>query len=212
MRLVFVGESDPDSSGDAMTTVFTADKPSANGMIFADGRPMTGEDYLALGVTSPRVELLDGSLLVTPNPTRALQKIARHLANTLEANADPALLEVGDAVNVQLGPDRMVIPDVVVFAADDEVDDLIIDSTFVVLVCEIHSPSNATTDKVLKKHYYAVAGIPWYLMVDPEAGTFTLYQLAGSAYKEHSVTKVGEILRLTEPVTVDLDPATLLPD
>ncbi|WP_250027637.1 Uma2 family endonuclease [Paractinoplanes maris] len=195
-----------------MTPLFAPDKPPVSATIFPDGRPMSGDDYLALGVTSPRVELLDGSLLVTPDPTRTHQRIARHLANTFESNADPARLEVDDAVNVQLGPDRMVIPDVVVYAADDRVDDLIIDSAFVVLVCEIHSPSNATTDKVLKKHYYAAAGIPWYLMVDPTARTFALYELAGSVYKENSITKANEVLHLTEPVVVDLDPATLLPD
>ncbi len=210
MRLVFVRESGPDSSGDAMTTVLTADKPPAAGTIFRDGRPMSGDEYFALGETSPRVELLDGSLLVTPNPTVRHQRIARHLADALERNADAAHLQVEDAVNLRLDSDRIFIPDLVLFSADVEDTELFIEADTVALVCEILSPSNATTDKVLKMHCYAEAGIPWYLVIDPQGPTLHLYELAGSAYKKHSTTQAGEVLTLTEPVAVEIEPTRLL--
>ncbi|WP_250003056.1 Uma2 family endonuclease [Actinoplanes sp. M2I2] len=192
-----------------MATVFIADRPPANATVFRDGRPMTGDDYLALGVTSPRVELLDGCLLVTANPTNKHQRLARHLANTLDKDADPAIVQVDEAVNVRLGPDRFFIPDVAVYSADvGEV--VFVDAEAVVLICEILSPSNPTTDKVLKMHVYAEAGIPWYLMVDPRGPTLRLYELAGAAYQEHSTAGPGEVLHLTEPVTTRLDPEALV--
>jgi Uma2 family endonuclease len=78
-------------------------------------------------------------------------------------------------------------------------------------VCEIISPSNAATDKVLKTHYYAAAGIPWYLLVEQETGTLHLFELIGDKYVEVQTAEVGAVLRLAEPVAVDLVPEDLLP-
>jgi Uma2 family endonuclease len=78
-------------------------------------------------------------------------------------------------------------------------------------VCEIVSPGNAATDKVLKMHYYAAAGIPWYLLVEQDTGALHLYRLDGDRYREETVVSAGGVLRLTDPVTVELDPLALLP-
>jgi Uma2 family endonuclease len=200
MRLVFVKESELDHAGGAMTTD-----------IFSDGRPMTEAEFSALGHTPERIELFDGSLHVTPAPTLRHQTISRRLANALDGGAYAAGLRVFEAVNVRLRPGRIPIPDVVIASADIKLDELIIDAAETSLVCEILSPSSSVTDKVLKAHYYAVAGIPWYLLVDPDTGVFRLHELANGTYCEHSVAKVGEVLRLTEPVVATIDPAKLLP-
>lgn len=193
MRLVFVRESDP---GDAMTST-----------IFSDG-PMAEEEFLGIGDTPERIELFDGSLHVTPAPTPRHQVISRRLANILDRGAVAAGLQVLEAVNVRLRPDRIPIPDIVI-ATDVDLDELVVDFSDVRLVCEIMSPSNSTTDKVLKKHYYAEAGIPWHLLVEPTTGELRLYQLSGTKYIDHSVAGMGEALRLTEPVAVSIDPAEL---
>ena len=86
-----------------------------------------------------------------------------------------------------------------------------IDAGAVRLVCEIVSPSNASADKVLKMHYYAEAGIPWYLLVEQDTGALHLYRLADRHYVEHSVTRPGEVLRLAEPVAAEIRPEELLP-
>ncbi|RLP87859.1 hypothetical protein EAD89_18075 [Micromonospora sp. BL4] len=46
--------------------------------------PWTESDYLALGVTACRIELLDGGLLVGPPPTVRHQAIVGALATVLE--------------------------------------------------------------------------------------------------------------------------------
>ena len=176
--------------------------------IFGRGLPWTEEEFLALGEYPERVELFDGSLLVTPAPTPRHQHISRKLANALDASGSG--LYVVEAVNVRLQPGRIPIPDVVITRAID-FDELIIDADAVQLVCEIVSPSNASADKVLKMHHYAAAGIPWYLLVEQATGALHLYRLAGSHYVEHSVTYPGTLLRLKEPVEATIAPEDLLP-
>ncbi|MEU4217680.1 Uma2 family endonuclease [Actinoplanes sp. NPDC026623] len=178
--------------------------------IFGRGLPMTEHEFLALGETSERVELFDGSLYVTPAPTPRHQMISRRLANLLDAGAGKAGLIVMEAVNVRLQPGRIPIPDLVV-TTEIDLDESVIDAEAVLLVCEIVSPSNASADRVLKMHYYAAAGIPWYLLVEQDTAALHLYELTGDHYAERSVTKAGEVLHLTEPLAARIPPADLRP-
>ncbi|MEH1054325.1 Uma2 family endonuclease [Micromonospora sp. CPCC 206171] len=178
--------------------------------VFDHDGPWTEEEYLALGETQQRVELFDGSLHVTPAPTPRHQRISRKLGNILEAAAETAGLELLEAVNVRLRPGRIPIPDLVITGPVD-LDELIIDAVDVRLICEIISPSNAATDKVLKMHYYAAAGIEWYLLIEQETGTLHLYRRQGSHYVEQSVTKPGDTLELSEPVKATIRPEELVP-
>jgi Uma2 family endonuclease len=174
------------------------------------GTPVTEEEFFALGETSKRVELFDGSLYMTPAPTPRHQVISRRLANLLDPGAGAAGLNVMEAINVRLQPGRIPIPDLVV-TTDIDLDVLVVDAEAVLLVCEIVSPSNASTDKVLKMHYYAAAGIPWYLLVEQETQALHLYELSDGHYRERSVTKTGDVLHLTEPITASIAPENLLP-
>jgi Uma2 family endonuclease len=167
----------------------------------------TEEEYLALGETADRVELFDGSLLVSPAPTLRHQHLSRLLANALEPSAQAAGLDIYLAVNVRLRRGRMPIPDLVI-TEPVPLDTLVIEANLLRLVCEITS-TNAATDRVLKMHYYAAAAIPWYLLVDPDPLMLRLYRLDGDQYVEDSSAKFGEILTLTEPFEAAVDTALL---
>jgi Uma2 family endonuclease len=172
--------------------------------------PWTEEDYFQLGETDDRIELLDGSLIVSPAPSKRHQDLSWQLAYAFRSAARAVGLRVYEAVNVRLQTGRIPIPDVV--AADTDPDGATVEAAEVRLICEVVSPSNAAADRVLKMHLYAVAGIPWYLLAEQESGesvTLRLFRLEGEHYVEHAVAEAGEQLRMTEPFEVVLDPAAL---
>ncbi len=182
--------------------------------VFDHDGPWTEEEYLALGETPQRVELFDGSLHVTPAPT------PRHQAHLRESGRpywNPAARAVGlqllEAVNVRLRPGtRIPIPDLVITGPEWISTCPTVEAAEVQLVCEIISPSNASTDKVLKMHYYAAAGIEWYLLVEQESRRATPLPAAGHATTQSSsATRTGEVLRATEPVKATIRPEELVP-
>ncbi|MEU6024809.1 Uma2 family endonuclease [Micromonospora sp. NPDC047134] len=169
----------------------------------------TEDDYFAMGETHDRIELLDGSLIVSPAPSKRHQLVSWNLVASLRPAAHPHDLLVFEAVNLRLGPDRIVIPDVVGADTDDE--GTVVESAEVALVGEIVSPGNAAADRVLKMQLYAIAQIPWYLLVEQDGDTHSLrlYRLDGGHYVEDRVAKAGETLTLAEPFRWQIDPATL---
>jgi len=158
----------------------------------------TEEEFRALPETVwPRLELLDGALLVSPAPRMSHQRFSRALANAMDA-AVPEDWEVLEGINVRLATGRIVIPDLVVVREIGE--GVVTDAADVVLVAEIVSPSTGSQDRLLKPALYAVAGVPCYLRVEqqPELVVHVATLEAGE-YVEYGVARAGEPLRLPAP-------------
>lgn len=77
--------------------------------------PWTERDYLTLPEDNRRIELLDGGLLMSPNPANQHQRLLTRLWRALD-EAVPAELEVLHTVNVRVGPGKILIPDLAVIA------------------------------------------------------------------------------------------------
>jgi Uma2 family endonuclease len=175
--------------------------------------PWSEDEYLALGETLNRVELIDGGLWITPAPSLPHQDISFLLTAVIRPAARAAGFRAHEAANVRLGSSRIVIPDLVVATPDPRSG--IVDAAEVILIGEIVSPSNASTDRVQKMHFYAVAGIDWYLLVEPdlvdfESVTLRLFRLDGDQYVSHAVAHGGQTLEFDGPFTFQIDPDTLL--
>lgn len=171
---------------------------------FAHDGPWSEADWLGLPESS-RVELVDGALVVSPNPTNRHQRLNGRLFALLDAAA-PTGWEVLIEPNVRLGTDRDVIPDTAILSRAD-MDTLINDAADVMLVAEIVSPGHAAYERLLKPRLYAQAGIRWYLRVEPTALTAHLHELRDGEYVE---VAAGATLDLDEPFGVRVDLPGLL--
>lgn len=166
--------------------------------------PWTEQAFFALP-EDPRVELLDGALLVSPYAGIPHQRLSFRLCAVLE-KARPAGLEVLPTINVRLAPGRILIPDIVV-VADPPQDAVAAEASSVLLALAIASPGNAATDRAIKPALFAEAGIPTYVRIELMGPIAHVYRLRKGRYRE---VESGTVLRLAEPFPVQIDLAALL--
>lgn len=121
---------------------------------------------------TPRYELIDGKLLVTPAPKVQHQQLAGGLYRRLYPYARQH--QIGEAVispaAAELSPDSRVEPDV--FVAKLAPGDRMLRAFPVrelVLAIELLSPSSARHDRGIKRRFYQASGVPEYWIVDGEA-------------------------------------------
>ncbi len=135
-------------------------------------------------------EWWDGNLLVRPRETSRHELCVTALAKALRVGLTD--LQVLSGVPVRLGPDRIAVPDLVVTCAVD-LDQPMIDAGAIRLVAEVVSPASAVLDQVLKMHGYAAAGIPCYLLAEPERGAVHSHELRGGTYVTGSVVHLVQV-------------------
>lgn len=150
-----------------------------------------------------RVELIDGTVIVSPAPTSQHQRVLQRVQLAFAA-ATPDRYESLPGVNVVLSGARLLIPDLTV-VTEPGADTVYYKGDQVLMAVEIHSPSTRTYDRALKRQLYAEAGVPFLLLVDPSTDPVdaVCHKLSGDSYRE-SARAIDGHLRLTEPFMVTI--------
>lgn len=158
------------------------------------------------------IEIVDGMIVVSPSASKRHNRLARLLANALDAAAGPDWNADTDFdVRLQDVPLTNRRPDVVVYRANT-IDITPTRPEHVLLVVEIVSPGSETTDRVVKPDQYARAGIAFYWRVEfTDSGVPVVYSYvldsASRRYREGDVF-MGAI-KAAAPFPVEVDLTTL---
>jgi len=156
-----------------------------------------------------RYELVDGTLIVNPPPFIQHGMAVERLRRALDRAAPPEFLVIAVGVGVLLGPDTMLIPDLVVVPADAIARKVeYFDPADVFLVAEVLSRSTQRHDQVLKRHVYAESGIEQYWIVNPRKRAITV--LTGKGLRDERVLRPGSTLRVDRPYPIEFDPADVV--
>ncbi|WP_063728118.1 Uma2 family endonuclease [Streptomyces sp. RTd22] len=154
------------------------------------------------------VEIVDGMVVVSPNAAKRHNRLARILANALEAAAGPDWnADTNLDVRLQDVPLTNRRPDVVVYRAET-IDITPTRPEHVLLVAEVVSPDSETTDRIVKVDQYAKAGIAFYRRIEQAATGVPLvytYVLdpASRAYREGDVCT--GVVKAAAPFPVEID-------
>ena len=176
--------------------MITAAKPKPQ---LRAGAWMSLEEFLALGETDERLELIDGALYIMSTPTKDHQFLLARLIVYFELYLDaftPAPAEVYQDITTILSPElqRVVEPDlVVILGGRNDIGGLIYVEGVPDIVVEILS-SDRSHDLVRKRQIYAEAGVREYWIIYPRHDTVTLLELRGGVYVARATLAAGDTL------------------
>ncbi|GAA2716661.1 Uma2 family endonuclease [Micromonospora olivasterospora] len=158
----------------------------------------------------PKVEVLSGSVIVTPHAGVDHQSVERELPYLLHRAARRAGLWVYPEINLICGKD-LFIPDIAVLRASGG-GRSVVDVSQVVLLGEIVSPGNRRKDVIDRPREYAAAGVPFFLRVDlrNRVPTLALFELVEGEYRPLAAAAAGTTFVMTRPFEFSVDPADLL--
>ena len=170
------------------------------------------EHYAAGQDSGMRRELVDGVQIVSPYASKRHALAALRLSQILSASCPPEFLVFGSPIDIDREPATNLQPDLSVIRAEDL--DAPATAGRPLLVVEILSPSTRRFDQTLKRPLYAEMGIPSYWLVDIEAPSVTVLELAADVYVDAAHLKGANRQQIARPFPVEFaasDLTTLVP-
>jgi Uma2 family endonuclease len=164
--------------------------------------------------TGLRVQIVGGKLVMSPTPRGKHAGVIYELEELIRPQLPSALVapEVS-SIEMPGDPDDFVTPDLLVCPREFlESDDWLLDPRDIELAVEVISQSERSRGIADKTDWYAVAGVPVLLVIDPRNGTWALHNRPDNgAYKDVIPGKFGESLRLPDPLGIEIATDGFLP-
>ncbi|WP_431890242.1 Uma2 family endonuclease [Nocardiopsis alba] len=174
----------------------------------------TADDMDDLPPGAPRMELIDGALVLLSPQTRFHSRVMRYLANALE-DAAPKNVDVLAEMTMKLGKHQRPEPDLLVYEFEEGADQHLdwyraahVPPEDVLIVIEIVSPESRERDRTTKPMKYAAAGIPHFWRIEPEdeGPAIHVYELDGTTAPRYVPIAIArERLKLDVPFPIDID-------
>ncbi len=194
--------------------------------VFDHEGPWTEAAYLALEHDG-RVEVVDGTLLIGPGAgPRRVHAIERVRAAMTAALPDG--LRVQGPLPIRLGPDCVLVPDLVVTAApvaqaadeeesdsdaedagDEADEEAVLDAAEALMVVEVIGSDHGAVDRRFKSQLYARSRIPYALLIDHDGPFAVAEMIIGGRYHEYAHAGGDERLLIEEPFRLELDLAEI---
>ena len=136
------------------------------------GLTMTADEYLALGETPERYELIHGVVCMTPSPGADHGAIAVEVTSQLRNAGFRAFADI----DLRLSPETVYRPDVCAYRRERIEGRIKRLPPAPDLVVEILSPSNKALDLITKRADYERADVGEYWVVDPDTLRFRCWR------------------------------------
>lgn len=154
------------------------------------GLRMTADDFLALGETSERLELIDGVVCMSPSASlphqRIITEVSFQIGTFLRANP---IGVVTVEVDVRVS-DRLVYrPDLIYLSNEKAARCGARVTEIPEVVVEVISPDSSRLDRETKKRDYERAGVLEYWIIDPLESTFESYRLENGRFVDAPVAE-----------------------
>jgi Uma2 family endonuclease len=181
----------------------------------------TYADLLALP-EGARGEIISGALVVPPAPLPRHSSVQRKLGRFVGGPFDdddgvggPGGWWIFIEVDVRLSMHDVVKPDLAGWRRERLLNPWDVRPIDVVpdWICEIISPSNADTDRVMKRRLYAASGVAHYWIADPTARTLETYRLdvATKRWVDSGAFDATAVERIPPFEAVELDLGRVFP-
>jgi Uma2 family endonuclease len=169
---------------DGLTFVFS---PDPGGFTADDHRRIPAAD---------RAELLDGVLVVSPDPGPAHRRAAAAVQAALDAACPHGTAAFLGPLGLPLGPAAVLEPDVQVPPAGGDPAPVVV---------EVLAECGRFYDLRVKRRRYQAAGVPAYWIVDPDAPSITILDLDDAGrYRRTAVHTGGGLCAVDRPFPVRL--------
>lgn len=158
-------------------------------------------------------EIVNGVLIATPRPSRNHVHVASALGIKIapfyqfgEAGG-PGGWIIYDEPEIHFSPDNIIVPDLAGWKKQRLVTPAEEHRFFVCpdWVCEIHSPSTAQRDRIVKMRLFARYAVPYVWLIDPALKTLEVFRLESATWSRLDAFAGNEKVRAEPFQQIEID-------